>query len=262
MGALFSAPEYNNMTDSIKTNEQLALKLKQTENLLRESEDRWRNFLSYNMAGIWRFEYSKPMPLSLPFDQQIQWMMDKGVLIEANSAALELHGFSTADDLVGKTYREIYSYDENVGFEMLRAWIKQGYRFDGYEHRSLTNSGEYRWFLVFCHPVIENDHIIGSWGSEFDITDRKLAEEALRESEKRYRTLFNSANDAILIVKDRQFIECNQKTLEMFECRREQIIGQTPYYFSPTRQPDGRDSTEKALDKFATVLDGRPHVFE
>jgi len=250
------------MTESIETNEQLALKLRQTEHLLRESEDRWRNFLSYNMAGIWRFEYSKPMPLSLPFDQQIEWMMDRGVLIEANSAALKLHGFSTADDLVGKTYREIYSYDENVGRELLRAWIKQGYSFDGYESRSLTNSGEYRWFLVFCHPVIENGHIVGSWGSEFDITDRKLAEDALRESERRYRTLFNSANDAILIVKDNKFIECNQKTLEMFACSREQIIGRTPYYFSPKHQPDGRDSTEKALDKFATVIDGQPHVFE
>jgi PAS domain S-box-containing protein len=95
-----------------------------------------------------------------------------------------------------------------------------------------------------------------------DITDRRANEDALRESERRYKLLFDSANDAIFLMRDSLFVDCNLKTLEIFGCSREQIIGETPYRFSPPLQADGRDSKEKALELIASVLAGIPQVFE
>jgi diguanylate cyclase (GGDEF)-like protein/PAS domain S-box-containing protein len=88
------------------------------------------------------------------------------------------------------------------------------------------------------------------------------AREAVRKSEAKYRTLYEHANDAILLLQEDIIIDCNSRALQMFQCSREQIVGRSPLFFSPSRQPDGRDSEEKALEKDSAVLAGIPQSFE
>ncbi|KAF5086399.1 Histidine kinase [anaerobic digester metagenome] len=86
-------------------------------------------------------------------------------------------------------------------------------------------------------------------------------EESLRTSEEKYRTLFDNADDAIIIMKDNRFVDCNSKTLDMYGASRGEIIGETPHtLFSPHHQD--KKSREKALKYINRALDGIPQVFE
>ena len=95
-----------------------------------------------------------------------------------------------------------------------------------------------------------------------NITEKHKALIALTESETKYKTLFDSANDAIFLMKGEIFVDCNLKTLEMFGCKKEEIIGKPPSFFSPETQPDGSDSSKSALEKITLSLNGKPQFFE
>jgi PAS domain S-box-containing protein len=80
-------------------------------------------------------------------------------------------------------------------------------------------------------------------------------------SEEKYKALFSQANDSIFIMDHETFIDCNDKTLEMFGCERDEIIGHPPYEFSPRLQPDGKKSKDKALHLIRECHDGNPQRF-
>jgi len=87
-------------------------------------------------------------------------------------------------------------------------------------------------------------------------------EEALRESEAKFRALFDLANDAIFMLLDGKFVDCNAKGQQMYGRTRDQIIGRMPDDFAPPTQPDGLDSQVKGLSIFYKVLNGEPQFFE
>lgn len=87
-------------------------------------------------------------------------------------------------------------------------------------------------------------------------------ERALRDSELKYRALFEHAGVAILVLKHNRILDCNARALVVYGCTRSQILGATPWEFSPPTQPDGSPSSEKGLEKIRLALCDGPQRFE
>lgn len=131
------------------------------------------------------------------------------------------------------------------------------------EYRVIRPDGTIRWVLARSYPVFDdNGNILRVAGIAEDITERKQAEKDIRDSELRYRALFDSANEAIFIGKGAKFIDCNPAAVKMFGCQdKTELLDRSPWDFSPPTQPDGISSKEKSLELIQQALQGEPQHF-
>jgi len=98
-----------------------------------------------------------------------------------------------------------------------------------------------------------------------DITERKRAEEALQNSEKKYRGLFESSCDAIMMLEPPtwKFTSCNPATLKLFQVdTKEKFTSLGPCDISPLQQPDGRVSADKAKEMIEKAMKEGSSFFE
>ncbi len=173
----------------------------------------------------------------------------------------------------GYTQEEIYRTGPSLWYDMIHpedvSRVRNNYSemlegkhgFD-IEYRVKRKDGEWIWLYDRSTGGYEENDTTYISGVFSDITKRKLAELAMQRSEEKYRSMFETASEACLLMREDIFIECNRKTLALFQCTREQIIGQSPYRFSPEYQLDGRNSKESALEKINDTLAGEPQGFE
>ena len=83
----------------------------------------------------------------------------------------------------------------------------------------------------------------------------------LTEREKRFRTLFESTYDAILIIRDGRYIDCNAGARRLFKGGKTDIVGRTPDDLSPPSQPDGKSSEDRIRELLKKALAGTPQIF-
>ena len=96
-----------------------------------------------------------------------------------------------------------------------------------------------------------------------DLTDQIIAQTALHASEQKYRTLFEKSADAMLILENDKFVDCNSATVEMLGYKnKEELLNTHPSQLSPEKQADGMDSYEKANKMIALAVANEGHRFE
>ncbi len=193
---------------------------KAAEQALRESEERYRSL----------FEAASDAILLLD--------AENGRILDANPAATPMYGY-TREELLGLRYLDLSAEPEQTA-EALRSGLgRAAFR----RHRRKDGS-------VFPVDITASYYEQGgrrlSVVSIRDISERERAQEALRESEERYRLLFEGAIDGIALadVESGILLACNPALAELVGRRPEELIGRHQSVLHPSTEPRGERHTE------------------
>jgi len=207
----------------------------------REWTPRERNLLAEVagiLMGVWAEDAAKlnESYLSTILENQpgLVWLKDtRNCFLAVNSAFAVSCGLDDPSQLRGKSDLDIwpahlaekYRTDDAVVMAEGKPKILEELIFD---------QGVIKWFETFKSPVFNDQgDVIGTTGFAQDITERKLAEEALRESERRLADVIEFLPDATLAIdRDKRIIVWNKAIEEMTGISSAEMIGQGDYAYA------------------------------
>jgi two-component system, cell cycle sensor histidine kinase and response regulator CckA len=206
----------------------MILTLFETETALATNAARqYRNLFEGNLAGVY---------LSTV----------EGRLLDCNSACVEMYGYSSKEEMLNgpavRLYADVADREEFVG-KLLKIGLVINY-----ECRQRKKDGSIFWILE--RATVITDHANGKIieGTVIDITERKQAEIALKESEERFAAIFRHSPVGCGIVSlEGVFLDANDALLKMFARPAEQVIGKTGVELGLWKSQDDRDTFYQRL---------------
>ncbi|MHA1480915.1 MAG: PAS domain S-box protein, partial [Candidatus Thorarchaeota archaeon] len=179
---------------------------KLAELALEISEDRFRKF--FDNAPIYFYMVSP-----------------EGLILNASKEALKALGYSK-DELVGQPVTAIYAPEVLIKMqELFEGWKETGH-IKEVETTIITKNGERREVILLVDAQYDSEgEFLNSISIQLDITDRKITEEALRESENRFKAVVESSFNGIFIHIDDKIVEANQSFADMLGSTKDLLIG-------------------------------------
>jgi PAS domain S-box-containing protein len=218
---------------------------RQKDEALRESEERYRD-LTESMNDL------------------VQGVAPDGSLVYVNRAWREVLEYS-AEEIRGLSVWDIINATSQAHCRRLFQRVLAGENLHHIEAWFVAKSGRLIAVEGSANCRFQDGKPVLARCMFHDVTEHKKAEDALRTSEERYRSLYESSRDAIMILEppDWRFTAGNPATVEMFRTGNEGgFIAAALWELSPELQPDGRPSREKAQEMIATAMREGSHFFE
>jgi PAS domain S-box-containing protein len=178
----------------------------QAKQALVESEEKYRRIIDTANEGIW--------VLDSDFNT-----------VFANTRMADMLGCST-EELAGKEFEPFLLKEDLADHALRRERRRQGIA-EHYERRFRRADASVVHTLVSATPLFDAEHkFIGSFGMFTDITDRKHVEQALQESETKYRRIIDTANEGIWALdSDFNTAFANQQMADILGCQIDEMLG-------------------------------------
>ncbi len=194
-------------------------------------------------------------------------IIDNNRIVDCNDSVLKLLGFKHKNDLLNTHPSEVspeFQPDGRSSFskaeEMMKIALDKGVNHFEWLHK--RKNGEHFWAEIWLTVIpFQGRNIIHTvWR---DISEQKNAKDALKESEEKYRILFEKSDDAILIIDGHKFVDCNNSVVNMLGFNnKNELLNTHPSELSPEYQPDGTKSYSKAEEMMETALEKGTNHFE
>ncbi|MGB3223095.1 MAG: PAS domain S-box protein [Desulforhopalus sp.] len=159
------------------------------------------------------------------------------------------------EDVIGSSVMEkVHPDDLNTAHTFFENLKNESNAIRTVEFRYKCNNGSFRWIEFTGANLLHDPEIAGILGNFQDITERRLAEVALRESEEKYRMLVENQTDLVVKVdSEGRFLFVSPSYCRIFGKQEKELLGQK---FMPLVHEEDREATARAMK----ALDTPPHT--
>jgi len=183
----------------------------------------------------------------------------EGRYIDVNSSACKMLGY-TKEELLGMSGSDIlYDNNDSDGLPNRYNQLKAGK--SSILETALKRKDGSLLMVESNSKMLSDGRFLGIVR---DITERKKAEQALRDSEERYRALVENATEALVVfdVDKQLYVSVSESASKLFGMSKEELLTMGPVSLSPEYQPDGRSSSESSDEKIKQAISGEKISFE
>lgn len=177
--------------------------------------------------------------------------MPDGTILEANPALVEILGFDKKDELLKRNASNFY-----VDPKARKQWkttIEREEVVTGFQTEFKREDGKTIWVELSVRAIRDREGDIECYeGNLEDITNRKRGEEAVRESEAKYRALVDQSLQGIVIFQDGRIVFANPQLMDQLQKTPEDLVGQPPERFWNLIHPEDIEILQQRMqDRFA-----------
>jgi PAS domain S-box-containing protein len=173
--------------------------------------------------------------------------------VDVNRAYLKLAGVSRRS-IIGHTGHHAYKWVDNELMERCYAELLKKGSVESLEIRLMLGTGEIRTFLLSMRMITINRklHLMSSFK---DISDLKMAQEAIVESEELYRTFFDYSPNVVMIHKNNELIYVNDVLRKSLGCEQDLLIGKRleSIFTIPSKKTDKANISRLFVDPVTTT---------
>ncbi|MEG4340375.1 PAS domain S-box protein [Microcoleus sp. D3_18_C2] len=224
--------KYQKRTEDLKTaNTQLREEIIyrwQAEEALRESQEQLELFFSQSLDGFLFMMLDEPVHWDDTVDKEkvLDYVFTNGRVTKANDALIAQYG-GTREEFIGRTLYSLLSHNLTGGREIIREFFDAGRIHIENDNRKFD--GALIW-VEGDYICIYDSHgrIVGYFGVQRDISDRKKAEATLRDSEERFRATVEQAAVGITHPDATgRYLRVNQKFCEIVGYSASELLSRT-----------------------------------
>ncbi len=188
---------------------------KQTEHKLSQKDETYREFASLSSDAIGRVDFDEPIALNRPLQEIVDLILDTGYVAETNDILARVHGFGSAQEMLGVRLREVFPPERRDIREMAAQFAASGFRPMEWEVEGLDEQGAEKYFVQTLIGVVQDDKLHRLWRVARDITERKLQELALGERNARLQEVIAASQEYGGIIGESLALQALRERIEM-----------------------------------------------
>lgn len=221
-------------------------------NRIQKERDEYKTYIEQSSEGIYCHGFKTPISADITVHNLVEHMKKDGHLSKCNTAMAKMYGFDQGSEMEGMLTSDLIDLTDEANIDYLQAFLDNDFKIVNAESHEKDRFGASRYFLNNLTGIVEDGKLTQVWGTQRDITERKLIENEIRV----LASLVEHTSD-VLTASDLEYrpLTWNKAAERIYGLKADEVLGNDLRFFLDIHYQD--TSREEVREHIARVGEWR-----